>query len=298
LKGKITGSFDWYDKNTTGMLFNYSVSPSLVPGGRIWANGGSINNKGIELTINASPVTKTDFSWGTSFNIAHNVNEITSLQGPLSNGDSIRYSDPEGPGQTNATLQLLKVGYAGKDANGVSQFNKRNGTVTSGATAPGIGTDYWYSGDAQPSILAGWSNTFKYKNFDLNFFLRGVFGNKIFNATRADLSYVTAASGNNILVSAKDDKIVDTKNSFYSNRYIESGNYVRLDNATLSYNFPAPVKYVNNIRVYLTGNNLFTITNYSGIDPEINQGGVAPGIDYNNFYPKTRTILFGVNVNF
>ncbi|MGF2410859.1 MAG: SusC/RagA family TonB-linked outer membrane protein, partial [Ferruginibacter sp.] len=270
LKGKLSGSIDWYDKNTTDMLFNYSVSASLVPGGRIWANGGSINNKGIELSLTATPVSTTNFRWISTLNLAHNKNLITSLQGPYNSGDSIRYSDPEGPGQTNSTLQLLKVGYplgqfftlsyAGKDANGISQFNKRNGTVTTGATAPGIGTDYWYMGDAQPKLLMGWSNTLKYKRFDLNVFFRGVFGNKIFNATRADLSYVTAAAQNNILTSAADDKVTDTKNSFYSNRYIESGTYVRLDNATLAYSIASPIKYVNNIRVYTSVNNLFTIT--------------------------------------
>ncbi|MEO6732953.1 MAG: SusC/RagA family TonB-linked outer membrane protein [Ferruginibacter sp.] len=308
LKGKLSGSVDWYDKNTTGMLFNYSVSPALVPGGRIWANGGSINNKGIELSLNATPVSGRALTWNTTINLAHNKNLITSLQGPLSNGDSIRYSDPEGPGQTNATLQLLKVGYpigqfftlkyAGKDDKGVSQFFKKDGSKTVGSTTPGIGTDYFYLGDAQPKLMMGWSNTLKYKNFDLNVFVRGVFGNKIFNATRADLSYVTAATANNILVTAEVDKIADTKNSFYSDRYIESGTYVRLDNATLAYNIKDAIKYVTNIRVYASVNNLFTITNYSGIDPEINQGGVAPGIDYNNFYPKTRTILLGVNVSF
>ncbi|MEP7142547.1 MAG: SusC/RagA family TonB-linked outer membrane protein, partial [Ferruginibacter sp.] len=300
LKGKLSGSIDWYEKNTTGMLFNYAVSPALVPGGRLWANGGSIKNKGIELSLNITPVSNNNFTWTTSLNLAHNKNLITSLQGPLSNGDSVRYSDPEGPGQTNATLQLLKVGYplgqfftlryAGKDANGVSQFYKRDGTITTGATTPGIGTDYFYLGDAQPKILLGWSNTLRYKKFDLNLFFRGVTGNKIFNATRADLSYVTAATSNNILVTAGSDKINDNKNSFYSDRYIESGAYVRLDNATLAYNIKKSVKYINNIRIYTSVNNLFTITKYKGIDPEINQGGVAPGIDYNNFYPKTRTI--------
>jgi len=302
---KITGSLDWYNKNTTDMLFNYSVSASLVPGGRIWANGGSINNKGLELMLNATPVSTGSFSWSTSVNLATNKNKITSLQGPYANGDSIRYSDPEGPGQTGATLQLLKVGkpigqffslrYAGKDQNGVSQFYKRDGTTT---TTPSIGTDYFYVGDAQPKLLMGWSNTLRYGKWDFNLFFRGVFGNKLFNATRADLSYVTAAGQNNILVSAKNDRIADNRNSFYSTRYIESGNYVRLDNATLSYNFGSPVNGISNLRVYATGNNLLTITNYSGIDPEINQGGVAPGIDYNNFYPKTRTIMFGVNVTF
>ncbi|MBI1343104.1 MAG: SusC/RagA family TonB-linked outer membrane protein [Terrimonas sp.] len=305
LKGKISGSFDWYNKETTGMIFNYSVSPALVPGGKIWANGGSMSNKGIELTINATPVSKGDFSWNTSLNLAHNKNLITSLTNPYGNSDSIRYSDPEGPGQTNSTLQILKVGqplgqffsliYSGKDANGNSQFLKHDGTLT---TAPAIGVDYFYVGNAQPKILMGWNNSFRYKNFDLNIFMRGVFGNKIFNATRADLFYVAAAALNNISADASGDKITDTKNSSYSTRFIESGSYVRFDNATLAYTINSKSKYVQSVRVYTSVNNLFVITKYKGIDPEINQGGAAPGVDYNNFYPKTRTILFGVNVSF
>jgi iron complex outermembrane receptor protein len=305
LNNKITGSVDVYDKNTTDMLFKYNVSASLVPGGAIWANGGSINNKGIEVSLTAAPVNTKSFSWASTINMAYNKNKITSLKGPYSNGDSVRYSDPEGPGQTNATLQILKVGYplgqffslkyAGKDASGNSLFYKHDGSTT---TTPSIGTDYFYLGNAQPKVLMGWSNTFKYKALELNIFLRGTFGNKIFNATRADLSYTAGAAVNNILNSAADDKISDTRNSFYSDRYIESGSYVRLDNATLGYNFKNPVKYVNTVRLYLSTNNLFTITGYKGIDPEINQGGVAPGIDYNNFYPKTRTFLLGLNASF
>lgn len=305
LNNKITGSVDLYDKNTTDMLFKYNVSASLVPGGAIWANGGSINNKGIEVSLSASPVTGKNFSWSSTINAAYNKNKITSLKGPYSSGDSVRYSDPEGPGQTNATLQILKVGYplgqffslkyAGKDASGNSLFYKRDGSTT---TTPSIGTDYFYLGSAQPKVLMGWSNTFKYKELELNVFIRGTFGNKIFNATRADLSYTAGATVNNILNSAADDKITDTRNSFYSDRYIENGSYVRLDNATLGYNFRNPIKSVSNIRVYVSTNNLFTITGYKGIDPEINQGGVAPGVDYNNFYPKTRTFLLGLNASF
>lgn len=305
LKNKLSGSIDYYQKKTTDMLFPIFVSASLVPGGSIVVNGGGLENKGIELTLTATPVSKTDFSWTSTLNLAHNKNLVTSLSNPYTSGDSVRYSDPEGPGQTGATLQLLKVGkpigqffsleYAGKDANGVSQFYKKDKTLT---TTPAIGTDYFYVGDAQPKLLMGWSNSLRYKKFDLNFFFRGVFGQKLFNATRADLSYVSAATANNILVSAGDDKITDGKNSYYSTRYIEKGDYVKLDNATLAYTFSKPVNGLNSIRLYVTGNNLFTITGYKGIDPEINQGGIAPGIDYNNFYPKTRTILFGVNVSF
>lgn len=305
MHGMFSGSIDVYNKNTTGMLFNYAVSASLVPGGRIWANGGSINNKGIEFSLNATPITGQIFSWSSSLNLAYNKNKITSLAGPFGNSDLTLYSDPEGAGQTNATLQVLKVGqpigefyslkYAGKDDAGKSLFYKADGTTTS---APAIRSDYFYLGSPQPSVLMGWSNTFKYKQFDLGFFFRGTFGNKIFNATRADLSNVSAATINNILVSAGSDKITDVKNSYYSSRYIEDGSYVRLDNATLGYNIRNPFKNVNNIRLYFTANNVFTITGYKGIDPEINQGGVSPGIDYNNFYPKTRTLLVGCNISF
>lgn len=305
MNNKISGSVDVYDKNTTDMLFRYNVSASLVPGGSIWANGGSINNKGIEVSLSASPVASKNFSWSSTINMAYNKNKITSLKGPYANGDSVRYSDPEGPGQTNATLQILKVGYplgqffslkyAGKDANGNSLFYRRDGSTT---TTPAIGTDYFYLGNAQPKVLMGWNNTFKYKNLDLNVFIRGTFGNKIFNATRADLSYTAGSAVSNILVSAANDKVSDTRNSFYSDRYIENGSYIRLDNATLGYNFKSPFEKVTNIRLYASTNNLFTITKYKGIDPEINQGGVAPGVDYNNFYPKTRTFLLGVNVSF
>ena len=305
LRGMISGTLDVYNKNTTGMLFNYSVSPSLIPGGKIWANGGSINNKGIEFALNATPITRKDFSWASSLNMAYNKNVITSLTGVYGNSDLTLYSDPEGPGQTGATLQVLKVGqplgefyslkYAGKDANGNSQFYTANGSISN---APTIKTDYFYLGSPQPSVLAGWSNTFNYKNFDLSFFFRGTFGNKIFDATRADLSYVIGATTTNILNSAAGDKITDAKNSYYSDRYVENGSYVRLDNTTLGYTFKKPFNNIASMRLYFTANNVFTITGYKGIDPEINQGGVSPGIDYNNFYPKTRTLLVGFNVQF
>ena len=83
----------------------------------------------------------------------------------------------------------------------------------------------------------------------------------------------------------------------YSDRFVESGSYVRFDNATLAYNFKNIGQYIKGIRLYVTANNLFVITGFKGVDPEVNQGGLAPGVDYNNFYPKTRTFLFGANIS-
>ena len=288
------------------MIYSYKVDPILVPAGSIVANGGSMSNKGIELTLNATPVKTANFSWSTTLNLAHNKNVITSLTNPLfQGGDSVLLSDPEGGGQSGSTLQVLKAGkpvgqffslqYAGKNASGVSQYVGGDGKLT---TSPSIGTDYHYLGDAQPKLLLGWSNNFRYKGFDLSIFLRGVFGNKIFNATRADPFRPSTAQYSNILVDAGNESISDPNVYKYSSRFIESGSYLRFDNATLGYSFKKINPYIKTLKVYASVNNLFVITGFKGVDPEVNQGGIAPGVDYNNFYPKTRTYLLGVNVSF
>ena len=303
---KINVSFDWYNKNTTDMIISYAADPMLLPNGGITANGGSMNNKGVELNISGLVIQKKDFSWTTNLSLAHNKNLITKLTNPLFiGGDSVRVADPEGGGQSGRYVQLLKEGhplgqfftfkYAGKNEQGISQWYKKDGTLT---TSPQNGVDYFYAGDAQPKLLLGFANTFKYKNFDLNFLIRGVFGNKIMNATRADLFRPSTAMSTNILVDAANELPVDAIGYTYSTRFIESGSYVRFDNATLGYNFKKLSNSIKSLRVYLSANNLFVITNFTGIDPEVNQGGIAPGVDYNNFYPKTRTVLLGVSVAF
>ncbi|HLO45173.1 MAG TPA: TonB-dependent receptor [Leadbetterella sp.] len=307
LKGILSGSIEVYEKKTTGMIYSYQVNPILVPVGRIVANGGSMGNKGIELNLTANPIRNNKgLNWTTSLNLAHNRNEILSLTNPLfAGGDSIRLTQPEGSGQTGSTVQILKAGrplgqfftfeYAGKNESGVSQYYSSTGGTT---TTPVIGKDYRYLGSPQPKLLLGWANNFTYKNFDLNVFFRGVFGNKIFNVTRADLFRPTTAQFTNILKDVADESTKDVNSFKYSSRFIEDGSYVRLDNATLGYNFSKVGDYIRNLRIYTSINNAFVITKYTGIDPEINQGGLAPGVDSNNFYPKTRTVLFGVNVSF
>ena len=306
LNKRINIAFDWYNKNTTGMIIGYSADPMLLPNGGITANGGSMTNKGVELSINGLVLQNKDFSWTTNLNFAMNKNEITGLTNPLFiGGDSVSVGDPEGGGQSGRMVQLLKTGhplgqfftfrYAGKNTSGVSQWYHHDGTVTPN---PSNGTDYFYTGNAQPKLLVGFANTLKYKHLDLNFSLRGVFGNKIMNATRADLFRPSTAASTNILKDVANESPKDVIDYTYSDRFIESGSYIRLDNATLGYNFQKVSNYIKSLRVYVSSNNLFVITKFTGIDPEVNQGGIAPGIDYNNFYPKTRTILLGVNVSF
>ncbi len=306
LNGKLSGTVEVYNKKTTGMIYDYKVNPVLVPTGSITANGGSMSNKGVEVSIKADAVKTEKFKWSSELNLAHNKNLVKKLTNPLfEGGDSIRRVQPDGGGQTGSTLQIFKEGkpigqfftleYAGKNDDGVSQYVAADGSLT---TSPSIGVDYHYAGSAQPKLLLGWTNDFSYGNFDLNIFIRGVFGNKIFNVTRADLFRPSTANSANILVDAGKESPDDYNVYKYSTRFIENGTYIRLDNATLGYNFPQINPYIKNLRVYTTVNNLFVITKYKGIDPEVNQGGTAPGVDSNNFYPKTRSVLFGVKVIF
>jgi TonB-linked SusC/RagA family outer membrane protein len=306
LKGKISGSFDWYNKRTTDLIYTYPVDPNLYPAGFLTANVGEMTNKGFEISLNSTPVVTDNFSWTTGINLAHNKNKIESLSDSRFTTSDVLLVQPDGAGQTGSTVQILAVGqpigtfftfnYAGKNAAGVSQYYDASGNIkTTGLLNK---TDYYIAGNAQPKALIGWTNSVNHRNFDFSVFLRAVLGNKIMNVTRADLFRPNTAQFTNIPVEVADESTADFNSYKYSSRFIEDGSYLRLDNATLGYSFKKGIPGVKSLRLYLTANNLFVITKYKGIDPEINQGGIAPGVDTNNFYPKTRTFLFGLNVSF
>src|SRR5690606_37887786 len=148
--------------------------------------------------------------------------------------------------------------------------------------------DYMIMGRALPKFTYGWNNSFRYKNWDLNFFLRGVYGNQIFNATRADLSRLQQANVTNVSKDAVAEGIYETP-LIASSRCLEDGSLLRLDHATLGYRFNLEgAQYFKIARVYVSGQNLFAIANYSGVDPEVSLGGLAPGIDDRNFCRQTR----------
>ncbi|HYC85904.1 MAG TPA: TonB-dependent receptor [Chryseosolibacter sp.] len=304
---RLGGSFEVYDKSTTDVIYPYPVDPGRYLYQVLIANVGEVTNKGYELTLTGNVINRNRFSWTTSVNMARNVNEIVTMSNDEFMGDSIRIFSPDGGGQSGATIQALMSGqpigtfytfqYAGKDENGVSQYRNSDGTLTSDATQLGV-EDYVVIGNAQPKFLLGWNNNVRYRNFDLNIFFRGVFGNKIMNVTRADLFRPATATINNIPVDAAEESINDVNSYRYSSRFLEKGDYLRADNATLGYNFGRLGKDVKKLRLYASVNNLFIITKYKGIDPEINQGGLAPGVDARNFYPKTRTFMVGVNASF
>lgn len=303
-KGMLSGALDYYIKTTFNLIWSYPVSSTQYPYPNLTTNIGKISNKGIELTLNATPVKTHDFSWKTTLTASHNTNKILSLSNSQFNELSVNTAFLGGKGQSANWSQILQVGqpigafdlwhYMGKSAAGASLFESAKGDTTSNPTT----ADFRVEGNAQPKLLLGWNNTFTYKQFDLNFFFRAVTGNKILNATLAGLNDPVDAAQENIPVFSLHESLNDQHAPYISDRFLENGAYLRLDNATLGYTIPTQTKAINRLRVYASVNNAFIITKYRGIDPEINIGGLTPGIDNNDYYPKTRSFLLGVNVIF
>ena len=337
-ENRLSGTIEVYNKRTKDLIADYEVSTIRYPFSSLTANVGEIRNNGVEFTINAIPVMTNDFRWETSINISRNKNEVVSLSNDMFSVDYFDRGNLNAAGFTGANVQRTMEGYpigqfhtwewAGvKD--GVSNFYvygeatltelykdkggwegkvtlQKNGRYIDNATGEYVTTkspmydDKRFVGSAQPKLTGGWNNTFTYKNWTLSLFLQGVFGNKIMSYSRGFLSNVgNVTIGKNVLASiAEDSPITDNNAHAPSDRYLESGNYVRLASLNIGYNFGRINDYIKGVRLYATCNNLFTITGYKGLDPEVNLGGLEPGIDNRQTYPRTRTFMFGVNVNF
>ena len=318
LNGRLGGTLEYYIKRTTDLIHWYSVSGSKYPyGGTMPANVGEISNKGVELTINAIPVQGKEFQWNTTFTLSHNKNRVEKISNGEFSVNYIREGNTDIGGVTNSVTQRIMEGcpigqfylpeWVGYNENGVSIFNHydADGNLIGTTTSPTEG-DYRKAGSAQPKVTFSWSNTLTWKKWSLSAFFQGVGGNKIFNAKKAYYSNLTnVKNGKNGLTSLYDliledpTRISDTNSQYPSTRYLEKGSYLRLSTLTLGYDFGRLGDWIQNLRLYATVNNVFTITGYSGCDPEINLGGMQPGIDWRqSTYPRTRTYLFGVNINF
>ena len=312
LNNRLTGTIEYYDKRTSDLIFDYAVSTNRYPYGWMTANVGDISNKGVEITINAVPVKTHNFTWSTTLNLSHNKNVVEKLSNDMY---SVEYSDRANPdvgGYTSTQVQRIMEGsplgqfylyeWAGYDYNGGSIFNDydADGNLIGTTDAPSD-EDRRPHGSAQPKLTYGWNNDFTWKNWTLTAFFQGVAGNKIFNATRCYYNNVSLVSnGKNVLAEvAEGQNAHDSRAQAPSDRYLENGSYLRLSTLTLGYNFGKLGNWINNLRLYATCNNVFTITGYKGVDPEISLGGLEPGMDWRNTtYPRTRTFMVGVNVNF
>lgn len=313
LKGRLNGTVEVYHKKTKDLIWSYPVSTTQYIYGWMDANVGEMTNKGIEFTLNAVPVRTKNFMWSTTLNLSHNKNTVDKMQNETFHTTNLTQGDPmvagvSADGWTQRIMEGEPIGtfytyqYAGT-VNGRSEYYvlDENGNRTGETTNNPSLKDRSITGCAQPKLNAGWNNTLTYKNWSLNAFITGVFGNDVYNSARAHYTAAQMFSdGKNVLKEFLSNPVGDASGSLPSDRYIEKGSYVRLQTLSLSYTFRNCFNdWIQDLTLYGTANNLFTITNYKGLDPEVNMGGIDPGIDYRwSRYPHTRTFMVGVKINF
>lgn len=315
LDERLSASVDVYTKKTSDMLwwFDVPTPPNLYP--QTLANVGEMRNSGIELAINATPIRTSKFEWKTTLTASHNINKLLSLSNDLY--ETANKHDEGGLGEPiSISTHRLEVGkavgqYFGLKSVGVSE--KGLWLIENPATGEAeeftdnmLNNDQYrqYLGTGLPKVYLGWNNTFRYKNFDLSFQMTSQLGFKILNEPRAfyennSIAYNRLKSvkkapygGQYTLSSAQKQTIVSY--------YLERGDFLKMTNMTIGYTVPlSENKYIKGIRAYVSGDNLFCITGYDGLDPELsNSEATYAGIDRRDKYPVIRSFTFGVNVTF
>ena len=317
LQSRINLSTDYYIKKTSDMLLNSPIPASVgIPSNTATKNVGAMENKGLEFQVSSKNLIH-ELKWNTDFNISFNKSKITHLD----KGVPIKLGYISDRGNVAIAQEGQPLGmFFGYVSNGVDPQTgnlifadlDKTGTLTDG--------DQTIIGNANPKYTFGLNNTLNYHNWTFSLFIQGVQGNQIFNATRIE-SEGLFDEGNQLTTTLTRWKTAgqitnmpkadfgNNHNSLISSRYIEDGSYIRVKAATLGYELPKGLTdhlKMNKLYLYITAENLFTFTKYSGMDPEVSVYGrsadnalknIAPGVDYGT-YPQARSFLFGLNLTF
>ncbi|UKI47187.1 MAG: TonB-dependent receptor [Phocaeicola vulgatus] len=317
LNHRVNISLDYFDKRTKDGLLKQNI-PNYDGGGSYWVNAAEISNRGLDFSINAILVDNKDFTWSSTFTGTYLKNEVKNLGGL----EFVAGSSPAAGMIPTDGVTRVEVGqpigafygykWIGLDATGHDAFEdvNKDGKIDS--------NDRTFIGKANPDFTLGWNNTLSWKNWDLNMFFTGSFGADRLNLVRftgtamtGDFAFVTLKEyiNDNFDVkgqSARYPSVNVTGNDYQSastsTKFLESANYFRLDNLSLSYNLPKSVAKFADMRFTLSCQNVFTITKYKGMDPAgisfMNSGvDVNDGIDL-GAYPLTRSYTVGVRLNF
>lgn len=318
LNNRLSGEIDYYNKQTTGLLLDVNV-PGTTGFATQFRNVGALENKGFEFVLNTENTTGA-FRWTTSLNAATNRNRVTNLQGQIIEGGLSSMSRAV-EGQPLGVFFTPE--YAGVDpANGDALWYKNTVSATDGSVDRTTTNTYNQAqrvvvGSPLPTWTGGVTNTFSYKGLSLSVFFTGVFGNKInfygvgrFSSANGrfednqTVNQLAAWTAENPNTDVPEARLFFNNGAQPSSRFILDGSFVRLRTTTLSYNLPKTIinrVKLNNVRLFVTGQNLLTFTDYAGWDPEVNAddvvGNIAQGYDFYTA-PQARTIIGGINIGF
>jgi len=293
---RLNGTIDGYYRETEDLLSRVPVPAGANLTDILLTNVGAVTSRGLEVSLNGVIYQKENFGWDTNFNITLQQQEITSL----SLNDDPDYFIPTGgiSGGVGNQIQIFKPGYDPSTFFVFRQVYDSEGNPIEGSYVDVNGDNQITEADRQPykkatpDAFIGFTNNFNYKKFDLNFTFRGSFGNYVYNNSASDRGNINAVVNQPGYQANAHANYLDTgftNQNLFSDYYIQRADFVRLDNVSLGYTIPFEKI---TLRASLTASNLFVITKYDGLDPEISNG-----IE-NNFYPRTRDVVLGLNFTF
>jgi iron complex outermembrane receptor protein len=311
LFNRLNVAFDWYYKKTSDLLYTYQVPtpPFLYPS--ILANVGDLSNRGVELTLGANIVRTSDFTFDANLTLAHNEQTVDKLSNDLYQTGNIYSGSLGGMQGLGVRTQVIAEGYPVGTFIGLRSGGIVDGKFDVPRDANGKPSTNFQNeeedvvlGDAQPDLTMGLALNFAYKQLDFSIAAYGMFGQKVLNAVAAELSGTEwAGVGNNFTKKYADSGLTKETFQTWCDFWLENASYLRLQTVTLGYTLPKNTLTrkigIERLRFYVTGENLLTLTGYSGLDPEVSIEGLdQPGIDKGNIYPMPRTVSFGINISF
>lgn len=316
--GKVNGSVDYYTRNISDLLFNVPVAtgaPNPFDPGRFntasstWVNLADLRAAGFEFAIGVNQIGKGTLKWSPNFNFTlYDRTTIESLSAGDLGFDELRFATPGSPGQNNNPIIYNRVGQTLGDFYGPRLLGyTESGQYILSTTDP---NEFERLGNGLPKGEFGFANSFMYGQWTLNVFLRGAWGHDLYNSYRGFYENGDTPSNtwNSVITDKTPTNPLVTSTPTFNSSYIEDASFIRLDNMELGYNFKTNSPNLSSLRVYFAAQNLFTLTNYTGIDPEVrindseNGDGfttsLSPGIERRNTYFQTRSFTLGVTVNF
>lgn len=328
LWGRLHGSIEYYNRQSQDLLYNYTAPMPPFAYNKILVNVGTTTNQGIEVVLNGDVIKTKDFNWNMGVNYSWGKTVLTKLSSDVYQLAYLELYNKGGVGSEEYLFRVEEGGvvgdfygyqYAGVDDNGQLMVVSYAKIADSQGRMPGdAGYEVTYSetetaepvlasqadlkwkrhiGNGAPQHYLSWNNSWTYKNWDFSMMWRGAFGFDIWNTRRYGMGLLKTGA-TNILASAYKEEAT-SHGGVVSDYFLERGDYFKLDNITIGYNFTAKeAKYFQNCRLYLTAKNICTITKYSGNDPSIvNSNGITPGVDNNSAYPTATQLALGVTLN-
>lgn len=305
LDRRLGGKLDVYKRKVDNMIYNISVSQPPAVYDKTTMNVGSMQNTGFEIELTGVPVQTKDWNYTTSFRLARNKTRLITLWGSQTTFDDYDFPTPGSPGKAVRLAPGEDIGqfyiwkYAGiADDGSWLLYDKDNNIIPASQKTP---DDKRFIGQATPDVILSWDNSITWKNFDLSLFFRSWIGNDVFNMTEMYHGLQSASGQNtrNRLKSAFGRNAKITGEKELCDYFLEDGSFLKLDAATLGYTLriPSIKSYVKSIRFTFTARNVFCLTKYRGIDPEVNINGLTPGFEGLEVWPATRVFTLGITIN-